>query len=188
MTSLPPIVEITLPSADFPFSRSELSCFNYGNYTLRNVFRTINDEQRAACVEMWLRNKALPSAESAWQRAEQVCYLLTETATGRLVGVNTLYVDSLVTGGPQFFLNRMFIEPDYRNSRLMIIGTRAMLCYAKTHLSGEGLSGVVNINENTKLARPAINRLFHKAGYRKQGQLNGKDVWYFEFARIAIRG
>jgi len=179
--------EITLPSSLFPFRLIDVPQFTYGPYRLDNVFRSINSQQRQACVELWLRNGAVASPTMAWERSRQVCYLMTENAGNRLVGVNTLYPDRLVADGPRFWFNRMFIEPQHRSSRLMIVGTAAMLCYARTQLSSEGIPGVLNVNENPKLGRRGMRRIFSRLGYRCQGEQNGQDVWYFEFSSIIIR-
>jgi len=177
-------IDINLPSGLYPFRLNDLAKFEYERYTLINVFQTITDEQRQACVDLWLRNRVIPNQQAAWQRSNQVCYFITETVSGDLIGVNTLYLDQLVANGARFYFNRMFIDPRFRNSRLMITGTAMMLCYARTHLAEKGIGGVVNINENTKLGRPGMRRIFDRLGYRKQGEQDGKDVLYFEFANI----
>lgn len=177
-------IQINLPSALYPFRTKDLPRLEFGSYTLQNVFQSITEEQRRACVELWLRNRVIPTEQAALQRSNQVCYFITDSASGQCVGVNTLYRDRLVANGPEFFFNRMFIDPDYRNSRLMITGTAMMLCYAKTRLAGLGVEGVININENTKLSRPGMNKIFTRLGYRSIGQQNGKEVLYFEFSRI----
>lgn len=161
-------------------------CYQRGPYTLTNVFESISEQQREACVDIWLRNKVMPNREAAWQRSAQVCYFITETASRELVGVNTLYKGKVVENGPTRFLNRMFIDPQHRNSRLMITGTAMMLCFAKTQLADRGISGVVNVNENAKLSRPGMRDIFQRLGYQSRGFHNGQEVWFFEFARIQL--
>jgi hypothetical protein len=67
---------------------------------------------------------------------------------------------------------------------LMIAGTCAAICYLKTHDAGEGVRGVVNINENPKLYRRNIRRLFEQAGYRLDGLTDGKETWRYEFDEV----
>ena len=102
------------------------------------------------------------------------------------MGVNTLYQGKVVEHGPTRFLNRMFIDPQHRNSRLMIVGTGMMLCFAKTQLADRDVGAVVNVNENVKLMRPGSRAIFERLGYQSQGLHNGQEVWLFEFNRIEI--
>ena len=180
-------IEINLPSTLYPFKLADLPVFEFGAYTLLNVYQKITEEQKHACVEMWLRNRVLPNKQAALERSKEVCYFITETASDKLIGVNTLYQSHVTNSTPKVFLNRMFIDPAYRNSRLMITGTAVMLCYAKTQLADQGIPGVVNINENKKLSRPGASQIFERLGYRKQRMQNGQEVLYFEFARIQFR-
>ncbi len=179
-------IEIYLPSALYPFKLADLPSFEFGAYTLKNVYQKITERQQYACVEMWLRNRVIPNEQAALERSKQVCYFITETASNKLIGVNTLYLGQVNQDGPQVYLNRMFIDPKFRDSRLMITGTAMMLAYAKTHLSDKGISGVVNINENRKLSRPGMNRIFDRLGYRKQGMKDGQVVLFYEFDRIKL--
>jgi len=179
-------IEIHLPSALYPFRLDDLPEFEFGAYTLKNVYQNITEQQQQACVEMWLRNRVIPNEQAALERSKQVCYFITETASEKLIGVNTLYAGQVMQGGPQIYLNRMFIDPKYRDSRLMITGTAMMLCFAKTHLADEGYPGVVNINENKKLSRPGMNRIFERLGYTKKGMQNGQVVLFYEFDRIKL--
>ncbi|NND82096.1 MAG: hypothetical protein HKN50_06690 [Gammaproteobacteria bacterium] len=178
---------ITLPSSLFPFRHDQLSHLQYRNYSMLNVFESITDEQREAVMRLWNRNGLLTDQDAAWQRSSEVCYFITETRTGQLIGVNTLYPGKIVASGPTLFLNRMFIDPQHRNSRLSIIATGMMLCFAKTALSDRGILGVGNVNENSKLSRPGMRKIFTRWGYQFKGTLSGQDVWRFDFDRISIQ-
>lgn len=177
-------MNIPLPSELYPFRLADLSAFQYEGFVLENVFESITPEQQQACVEMWLRNQVLPSEQAALARSNEVCYYIYHAANGKLIGVNTLYTGSITVGGPTFYLNRMFIDPYFRNSRLMIIGTAMMLCFAKTQLASRGLPGVVNVNENRKLSRPGMQRIFQRLGYQQLGWQQGNEVLFFEFDRV----
>lgn len=182
MTPPPKIIE--LANAIYPFGLAELYDFRYGPYRLLNVFRRITEAQRQACVRMWLHTKVLSSEEAAWQRSQEVCYLFLHTVDKVLAGVNTAYVDRYPPRDAPYFFNRMFIRPAYRDSRLMIVGTAAAICYLRTHHAGEGVRGVVNVNENPKLYREGIRRVFERLGYRLDGLTDGKETWRFEFDDI----
>jgi len=179
-------ITISLPSSLYPFQLTDLMSFEYERYTLQNVFTRITDSQREACVQLWLRNGVLPSQEAAWARTEQICYFITDTSSKELVGVNTLYQDRLQPSGPMFWMNRMFIDPQHRSGRLMITGTALMLCYARRSLSNQGPRGVVNINENRKLSRPGMARIFQRLGYQQIGRQHGNEILLFDFDRVSF--
>lgn len=170
-----------LPHALYPFRLAELGDFRFGPYRLVNVFRRITDEQRQACVQMWLEARVLPSAEAAWNRSHEVCYLFVHAAGGVLAGVNTAYVARYPARDAPYFFNRMFIRPAYRDSRLMIAGTGAAVCYLRTHHAHEGVRGVININENPKLFRPSVRQVFERGGYRLDERTDGTETWRYEF-------
>jgi len=173
---------IKLNSGLYPFNYSDLSNFNYGDYNIENVFESITEKQRQQCVDMWISNNAIACSVAAYERSNEVCYLITERSSGDLIGVNTLYKSQLSPNQPICFFNRMFIIPKHRKSRLMITTTAMMLCYAKTHLSNRGVSGVINVNENTKLSKVGMHRIFTRLGYQRLGYQNNQEVLYFGFA------
>lgn len=176
---------IKLENGLYPFNVSDLPCIYWQDYKLENVFKKITDAQRQACIEMWLKHKVIASEETALKRTDQICYLLTDTKSGDVIGVNTLYQDKLPTSSKTYFFNRMYILPEHRNSRLMIIGTAAMLCFAKHHLSDFGVAGVINVNENKKLSRPGLQRIFRRLGYRHYAWKDDKEIIIFEFDRVS---
>ena len=186
--SRPPVqaekITLKFGSGLYPFQPQELMCTKFGDYQLENVFESISDDQRHACVKMWMKHNVLPTKEMAWKRSKQVCYIFSDLKTGDIIGVNTLYQDQLTSSSKQFFFNRMYILPEYRNSRLMIRGTAAMLCFAKHNLSNRGVAGVVNVNENSKLDRPGLQSIFNRLGYRHFGWQGEKEIILFEFDRI----
>lgn len=177
---------IHIPSSLFPFMLNDLDDYEYGNYRLLNVFDKITPDQRKQCVKLWLRNGVLPSRQAALERSDQVCYFITQIDTGELIAVNTLYDDLMPGTQLPVFMNRMFIDPAHRHSRLMIIGTGMMLIFAKTKLENSKQLGVANINENVKLSRRGANRIFRRFGYRQLGYVAGQELLFFEFSRILI--
>lgn len=173
-----------LPHPLYPFRLTELADFRHGPYRLVNVFRRITEEQRQACVRMWLEERALPTEEAAWRRSLEVCYLILHAEDGGLVGVNTAYVDRYPPQNAHYFFNRMFIRPAHRAGRLMIAGTAAAVCHLSMHHAREGLRGVVNVNENPKLFRSSVHQIFAGGGYRFDGLVDGRENWRLEFDSI----
>ena len=181
-----PASKIVLPSALLPFRVDQLMQFDYRSFRLTNVFESIDEQQRKACVEMWLRHGVIQDEQSARDRSKEVCYFITERESGELAGVNTLYAGQLVSDGPQVFINRMFIDPKHRSTRLMLIGTGMMVCFARLHLADRGMVGVANVNENRKLSRGGARALFGRLGYQSRGFLQGQEVMRFDFDRVEV--
>lgn len=176
--------QIFIPGGLFPFTKAQVFDYEYGVFQLLNVYGKITEDQRKQCVSMWLQTGVIPTVELAWQRSEQVCYMFIHRPTGQLAGVNTLYSEVDAATGEKWFLNRMFIRPKFRSTRLMIIGTSLMLVFAKTYLAKEGDKGVKNINENKKLHKKSLRKIFTRLGYTFSHAFNEKEVWFFDFDAV----
>ena len=177
-------MQIKLGQGLYPFTLAELAQFDYDEYRLINVFGKITAEQQRACIEMWSRAGVLSSPREAQQRALQVCYLIQHRDSEKVIGVSTLYLDAALGDDELFYANRMFIDAEHRSSRLMITGTAMMICYAKQMLANNGVRGVININENTKLSRPGMQRIFKRLGYRYLMRRHNAEVILFEFDTV----
>jgi cytochrome P450 len=175
---------IALPSERYPFIIKDLPRFTQKGYLFENVYQKITDEQRHACVNFWIDNGAISNRDAAWNRSKEICYMIYHSESGQLIGVNTLYTDTLTKDGETFFFNRMFMATDHRHLSLSTTGTALMLCFAKTHLSHKGVRGIINVNENRKLSGPALQRLFSRLGYKRVGWQDENEVIFFEFSRI----
>lgn len=190
------VTRFEFPNPHAPFRLTELAGFDYCGYRLVNVFRRITEEQRNACVRMWLEERALPTEEAAWRRSLEVCYLIMNPSGDGLAGVNTVYVATYPPQNAAYFFVRMFIRPGYRGGGLMIAGTTAAVCHLKTHHAREGVRGVVFVNENPKLFRSPIHSLFASGGYQFDGVLEIKqygseeprrrETWRLEFADVEL--
>ncbi len=178
--------QIVVPSALYPFTKEQVHDFEYREFQLLNVFRSISEEQRKQCVNMWLKAGAVPTEELAWQRSAQVCYMFFHKESGRLVGVNTLYSETDTVTNEKWFVNRMFILPKFRTTRLMIVGTSLMLYFASLHLAHEGMKGVVNINVNIKLHRKGLRKIFSSLGYQFSHAADKREIWFFDFSKVSF--
>ncbi len=172
---------ITLPCRSYPIRTTDLASYSYKNYRLQNVYESLTPEQQRAVIEFWLDNGALTSREAAQQRSSEVCYLISEQNSGKIVGVTTLYPDRVGDPPDLCLLMRMFITPSDRRTWLAICAAAMTLVFASKHLSDRGYAGVVNVNENLKLARSGTSKRFEAAGYCLLGQWRGQDVWFFDF-------
>ena len=178
--------EIVLPSKLWPFTLQDLERFDYGRYRLENVFNKITQPQRQACVDMWMRNQVIVDEKSAWERSNQICYMMIDLRSDKVIGVNTLYSQPIQMLNRSVYFNRMFIDRNNRDSRLMIVGTAITFCYGKVKLENNGQSGIALIFENQKLTRPGLAKCFNSHGCHKVGNYNGQEVWYFDFANTVI--
>lgn len=183
-----PTTIIHLPSQEYPFTLSDLPEFNYHGYTLCNVYENLSHQQREMLVAFWLANDALPDRKAALERSHQACYLMTNTETSELVGLTTIYPSQVSQTSREYLIMRMFIGHKFRPSPLSIIGVSLTKVFASTKLAKCGYAGLVNINENKKLARPSVRKLFEKGGYKLLGQSQGQDVWLFDFANHQFVG
>lgn len=151
--------------------------YDYQGYAVENVYRVISPALRDEIVEMWLRNQALPNRELALQRVDQV-FLSIRNPAGQLAGVATVYIDDFQQRGNPYYFFRMFIQPHDRIPGLMRFGailTRDLL--RGQHKPG-GPQGIIHVNENQKLMRPGMRRMFERNGYEYMGRdPKGQDIW-----------
>lgn len=176
---------ITLPNAIFPFSFADLAKTSYGDYEIEYAHQKLTEQQRAAVIDLWVANGVL-SPLIAQRRCQQVCCLVSHQPTGKLIGVSTLYPSKVGEPPQAVLMMRMFLLPEHRRTLLASPVWKLTLLNAKVHLDGQGYLGVVNVNENRKLARNAMRRRFEEVGYQLIGQSNGQDVWIFEFSKHQI--
>ena len=156
-----------------------MECY-YRDYRISSVYGRVDAELTDELVDFWLRNGALPDAQTARQRAPQVVFVARNTE-GRIVGVTTVYV-AAPKGRGRYYIYRMFIQPTDRVYGMMTFLT------AKTrdHLGGldipEKPKGVVAVTENPKLMRPAARREFERTGFTHSGKTGrGFDIWISDF-------
>lgn len=151
--------------------------YEYHGYTIDNVYQAVSDGLRAEIVDMWLNNKIIPSRGMALRRVDQV-FLSIRNPAGQLAGVATVYVDDFQQRGDSYYFFRMFIQPHDRIPGLMrfsAVLTRDLL--RARHKPG-GPQGIVHVNENQKLMRPGMRRMFERNGYEYMGRTpKGNDVW-----------
>ena len=169
-----------LPSNLFPFQLSELAESSVNGYRIQAVFDQLSSEKRSAVIRFWVSNKIL-SPKIAEQRSEEVCYLVTERSSGEVIGVSTLYPDTVGDPVKSVLMMRMFILAKHRGGALSQRLWKKTIVFAQIKLAQRGYDGVVNINENRKLARKGTRQLFERVGYQRVGEWQGQDVWFFEF-------
>ena len=150
----------------------------YGNYTLTCHFGTISEEDRAGVIDFWKRNNALPPGETAEQRVNQVLLMARETASGSVIGVNSVYRGGLRDDGPEYYMYRTFIQPDHRRYGLseFMLGL-AYEVLNRQYRAGEPV-GLAFLTDNPKLQRPGAMALGKRKGWEHLGRGPlGRDLW-----------
>jgi len=121
-------------------------------------------------VDLWMRNRILPSLEEARQRSKQIV-LAALNAEGKVVGVNTAY-EGHFPRPPQApdrvscYFYRMFIEPAHRRPHLMRVMTNTAFDVLQQARPKNGPQSFVIITENMGLTGPGMLKLFQRFGYR----------------------
>lgn len=163
-----------------PASKSNL---RFGDYHLENVYLRVTESLRAEILELWTTEGAgLRGADA--ERSSREAVFLVRDRLGVLAGVSTVALVRL-KNGQRYYSYSMFLRPRDRVPFLMVVvcdATRDFLRTFKHPVSQP--AGMLNINENLKLMRPGMRRLFERHGYRYWGKTaRGEDVWVTEFSQ-----
>lgn len=154
----------------------------FKDYRLENVYLRTVPEQRARLAAFWLREGALADPWEAERRAHEAAFLLLRGGSGELAGLSTVRLQRLNDGRP-VYAYRMFMREQDRLPYLMnqlIAATRDFLRDFKR--PDVHPIGMLHVNENPKLMRPGIRKLFARHGYLYLGQnRKGQDLWLTEF-------
>ena len=153
----------------------------FKDYLLENVYLRTTESQRAEILALWQTEKAGIEGVDADRGSREAVYLV-RNASGELAGVSTVALIRL-KDGRRFYSCSLFLRPRDRVPYLMITvcdATRDFLRHF-THPVAQP-AGMLNINENPRLMRPGVRKLFARHGYRYWGQTaRGEDVWITEF-------
>jgi hypothetical protein len=154
-------------------------CFR--DYHFENVYLRTTEAQRCEILDLW-RNEAVEMNPGDAERASREAVYLVRNRSGELAGVSTVALIRL-KDERRFYSCNLFIRPQDRVPYLMITvcdATRDFLRNFRHPVSQP--AGMLNINENPRLARPGVRKLFERHGYRYWGQTSrGEDVWITEF-------
>lgn len=162
------------------------------NYRLKEVYGSISEEEKKALVDFWTGLKVL-TEEEAERRTQQAVFLLLDEE-GKVIGVNTVYIDNLLFPNNPYYFYRTLIHPDYRKSYNILIeminGTFDLLNKDENRHGAKGLAITV---ENPKLAKTLSMARFRETGenhildrlqvlYAGKDSM-GKDLWYRNFSK-----
>jgi hypothetical protein len=149
-----------------------------GAYRIDAVFGRLTPQLRGELVQFWLDEGALPDANAAWARTDQVVCIARDP-TEAIASVNTVHLGRLQGVEGLHYFYRMFSRPRDRTLAL----TTAMSRACREYLAGSPLRdprarGMVIIAQNPKLQSPAGHRLLSQRGWNLVGKTDrGFEVW-----------
>jgi len=160
----------------------------FRDYLLENVYLCTTESQRSEMLTLWRKESAGIEGDDAERSSREAVYLV-RARSGELVGVSTVALVRLKTG-QRFYSYSMFLGEQHRVPYLMVAvcdSTRDFLRNFKHPVSQP--AGVLNVNENPKMMRPGMRKLFERHGYRFWGKTaRGEDVWVTEFSESSRAG
>ena len=149
-----------------------------GQYRIDAVFGQMTPRLRGELVQFWLDERALPDANAAWARTDEVVCIARDPAEA-IASVNTVYLATLQADEDLYYFYRMFTRPRDRVLELTTAMSRACReCLAASPLRDKRARGLVIVAENPKLQTPAGQRLLSGRGWTFVGKTErGLDVW-----------
>jgi hypothetical protein len=153
----------------------------FKDYVLEGVYLRASRAQRAEIIAFWTQERAVADPQEAARRSHEAVFIV-RNASGELAGLSTVGFMK-VPDGRTFYAYRMFLRPRDRVPYLMlavVLATRDFLKIFR-HPAVQ-VAGLLHVNENLKLMRPGMRRLFQRNGYSYWGKTPaGEDVWAVEF-------
>jgi hypothetical protein len=133
-------------------------------------------------VQFWLGEGALTNPDAARARTRDVV-CIARGATGSIVSVNTVVLDTLQQADNVHYFYRMFTR---QQDRVVQLGTAMMRScvevMTKTPLRDPRARGFVMVAANPKLQTPAGRRALTALGWTYVGQTaEALDVWRMPF-------
>lgn len=183
-----PWVRSVTSSTTSPEPASDVNlCFK--DYLLENVYLRTTEGQRAEILALWRSEEAGLEEADSLRRSHEAVFLVRASSSGDLAGVSTVALVR-VKGGRRFYSYSMFLRKRDRVPNLAVVVCNATRDFLRTfkHPVAQPV-GMLNVNENPKLMRPGMRRLFARLGFRYWGQTAlGEDVWITDFGEPADPG
>ena len=153
----------------------------FRDYLLENVYLRTTDAQRSEILELWRTEGAGIEGDDA-ERSSREAVFLVRAPSGELAGVTTVALVRL-KDGRRFYSMSLFLRKRDCIPYLHINvcdATRDFLRHFKHPVAQP--CGVLNVQENARLMKPGVRKLFERHGYKYCGQTAcGEDVWITEF-------
>ena len=152
------------------------------DYVLENVYLRTTEAQRSEILAFW-RNEGAGLAGVDAERSSHEAVFMVRTQSGELAGVSNVALVRLKDGRRFYSMSLFLRKQDQAIPYLGISAcdaTRDFLRKFKHPVAQP--AGVLNVNENPRLMRPGVRKLFRRHGYKYWGQTaRGEDVWVTEF-------
>src|SRR5262245_21255650 len=155
----------------------------FRDYSLENIYLRTTPAQRAEIIALWQEQQAISDCAETIRRSKEAVFLV-RAAFGRLVGLSTAGFVR-VPDGRIFYAYRMFLHQQHRVPYLMVTVILATRDFLRTFQHPKlQPAGMLHVNENPRLMRPGIRKLFQRHGYRYWGKTpHSEDIWAVEFCR-----
>jgi len=152
------------------------------DYILENVYLRTTEGQRSEILALW-RNEGAGLEGADAERSSHEGVFMVRTQAGELAGVSNAALVRL-KDGRRFYSMGVFLRK--QDQAIPYLGitvcdvTRDFLRKFKHPVAQP--AGVLNVNENPRLMRPGVRKLFRRHGYQYWGQTaRGEDVWVTVF-------
>lgn len=151
------------------------------------VFGQSSQTFRKKLVEFWIKNKAIDSEAKAWQRALEVaCVAINKS--GDIIGVASVYADSLSGDSSSIWFYRTFIEPksivtSVANGLLGSLFKETIEGLLKLSHEAGAPQGLAIVIENQKLNQEERQKFFEDKGFQliRSAKFPNKVVWTLKF-------
>jgi hypothetical protein len=156
---------------------------HFKDYLLENVYLRTTDSQRSEILALWRDGRVEIDRSQAERRSREAVFLV-RAASGELAGVSEVALVR-VRAHRRFYAYTMFLRESDRVPYLMlavVLATRNFLSTFRHPRSQP--EGMLHVNENLKLMRPGMRKLFERQGYQYWGRTSrNEDVWAVEFSQ-----
>ncbi len=154
------------------------------NYIMENVYQNIDPVTQTEIIDLWTTARVLDS-QGAENRVHEVLFTI-KNSSGLLCGVNTVYVNSFMEKGNDYFYMRAFIRSEDRgvSGLLLSLSTKTISFLETYRSSASSPKGILIIAENQKIWRKGYRRYLGRHGWNYLGMgPKGNHIWYYNFDR-----
>ena len=151
------------------------------------VFGQSSQIFRKKLVEFWIKNKAIDSEAMAWRRAFEVACLAINKS-GDIIGVASVYPDTLPGETSSLWFYRTFIEPksivtSVANGLLGSLFEETIQGLLKLSHEAGAPQGLAIVIENQKLNQEGKQKFFEDKGFQlaRSAKFPNKAVWTLKF-------
>jgi len=156
----------------------------YKDLSIHFIYQKLSSTEAKNIKQFWLDSGAISDLNIIRERLSQVV-LVVKNKENKIIGISSVYA-GLLQDKPYFFY-RMFIDPNYRNTRLMAVMTMQTWLDLSRRKNFSPI-GMAIITENPKLQRSGFRKYFKRVlGFQYLGQNEiQQDIWFLNFNQTPI--